>query len=221
MHEVHRRTAREAVIPAQQVRLVAMRGKSAERVYLREAAHALAVDAHFGRTVDELSPERSRRLEADDDHVALRSLEIVFEVMQHAAAVRHAGAGDDERAAAHVVDGARIVRRSPTTRDSAAAACRGNSRAGAWFPRRSDPGCSSTRGSRRWPSGCRERSSSAPGATRRSASPVDRAAPGCGRWRTPARSRCRRRAAPARGCRRARARCLRGRGAGDCRRCSP
>src|SRR6187399_3542131 len=88
-----------------------MRGKSAQRVYLREAAHALAMNAHFGRTVDELSPKCSRRLEAHDDHVALRSLEIVFEVMQYPAAGRHARSGDDERATANVIDGARIVRR--------------------------------------------------------------------------------------------------------------
>ena len=109
MHEVHRRMASEAVIPSQKVRLITMRRKSTQRVNLRETAHALAMDAHFRRTVDELPPESSRRLEADDDHVALRPLEIVFEVVQHAAAVRHAGAGDDERAAAQVVDGARLV----------------------------------------------------------------------------------------------------------------
>src|SRR6186713_2264361 len=103
MHEVHRRMAREAVIPTQQVRLIAMRGKSAQRVDLREAAHALAMNAYIGRTVDELSTQRSRRLEANDDHVALRSLEIVFEVMQHPAAGRHARPGDDERATAHVI----------------------------------------------------------------------------------------------------------------------
>src|SRR6185369_15456467 len=101
VHEIHGGPPRETVIPAQQVSLIAMRRKSAQRMYLREAAHALAMNTHFRRTVDELTPKCSRRLEAHDDDVALRSLEIVFEVMQHAAAGRHAGSGDDERATTH------------------------------------------------------------------------------------------------------------------------
>ena len=56
------------------LRLVAMRGQSAQRVNLRATAHALAVDAHFRLAVDELAAQRARRLEADDDHVALGPL---------------------------------------------------------------------------------------------------------------------------------------------------
>src|SRR6185503_20922309 len=79
------------------------------RVHLRGDAYPLAMDAHLRQAVDELPPERAGRLEADDDHVAFRPPEVVLEVMQHASAIRHARAGDDDRTAPDVVDGARLL----------------------------------------------------------------------------------------------------------------
>ena len=90
MHEKHGRVIREAVIPTQQVVLITMRGEAAECVYLCLATDALAMDADFGLAVHELASQRAGRLEPDDDHVALRSIQIVLEVMEHPAAVGHA-----------------------------------------------------------------------------------------------------------------------------------
>jgi len=67
------------------------------------------VDPNLGFAVDQRPAECARRLEADDEHVAFRPRQVVLEVMQHASAIGHPRTRDDDGAAAHVVDGARLV----------------------------------------------------------------------------------------------------------------
>ena len=73
-----------------------MRRETAERMHLCFDPHRQTVDAHEGFTVHQRAAERARGLEAGDHHMALRSAEVVPQVMEHASAVAHAAAGDDE-----------------------------------------------------------------------------------------------------------------------------
>src|SRR5690606_34846538 len=69
----------------------------------------LAVDHDPIGTVDQAAAERSLALVADDHHPRLAAPEVVPQVVQDAAAGAHAAAGDDQGAAAHLVDAHRVL----------------------------------------------------------------------------------------------------------------
>ena len=104
--------APDASVPAQQVFLVAVRRKPAQCVDAGVHLELLAMDAHVLATVDDRAPERSHRLEAGEDHVALSLGDVVLEVMHDAPAAAHPAPRDDDRAAPQQVDRHRFFGRA-------------------------------------------------------------------------------------------------------------
>ena len=79
--------------------LIGVRGHRVDRSISRAHRHVLAVDARELRAVLELAPARARRLVAGEQHGVARVRQRAHEVVQHAAAGRHAARRDDDRTA--------------------------------------------------------------------------------------------------------------------------
>ena len=108
MHKRESRLRLEAAKPLQQAALVGMRGQAAHRVHARSHADVAAVDAHPLRAIDQPAAQCADALVTDEHHVRTAHAEVLLEVMQDAAAIGHAAAGDDDRAAPHPVDRHRL-----------------------------------------------------------------------------------------------------------------
>ena len=109
VHQPHGRCRREAAIPAQKIFLISVRREAAERMHAGRKPQRLAVNADRRRAIDDRAAQRAGRLEARDDDVALRPFDVVLQMVQHAAAIAHAAAGDDQSAAADLVDALRVL----------------------------------------------------------------------------------------------------------------
>ena len=95
--------------PVEQRRLVGVRRKTADGADFGAHGHRLPEDAHDFRAIDEASPERAGGLEAGDQDGAFAARQVFAQVVFDASGFAHAAGRDDDRAAAHVVEGARFV----------------------------------------------------------------------------------------------------------------
>lgn len=98
------------VEPFQQIAASGMCAKSAEGVDFCFYADGFAQNADFFFTVDEATSERAVALEADDDDVGGRFPKMVFEVVQDASCVAHAGSGHHEAGSVDFVNGSGLLR---------------------------------------------------------------------------------------------------------------
>ena len=174
VHEIrrHRRRA-ETAEPAQDLARIGVRRHRVDLLDSRADRHVLAVDLDLLRAVDQLPAARAGRLEADEEHRVARVGQARDQVMQHAAAGRHAARRDDDRRRV-------AIRRAPSTRcaevdrrETPALNARDLAAGGSHFlielvaRARVELQC------RRWPSDCRRRPAASRAAPRpRAAQPV-------------------------------------------------
>ncbi len=81
-----------------------MGGEAAERDHLGPDGDGRSQDLDTRGAVDDLPPERSAGHEADREKRDATPPEVVLEVVDDAAAVTHAGTGDDHAGIVHVVE---------------------------------------------------------------------------------------------------------------------
>src|SRR5690606_26013090 len=95
-------------VPVHQARLAGVRGQAADGVAGGVDADLLAEQAHRLRPVHQAATERAPGLVADEHDVRLAPAQVLPQVVADAAAVAHARTGDDDGAAADVVDRLRL-----------------------------------------------------------------------------------------------------------------
>ena len=107
--------ARDLVEPAHDLVGVGMSREAVEALDLRLDRDFLAEHAHARDAVDEPAAKAPLRLVADEQDCRLRTPEVVFEMMQHAARIGHARRRNDDGRALRRVECARLRRRLTET----------------------------------------------------------------------------------------------------------